>query len=199
MEELHRIEQQLFEADWKTARDEHGADAPPKHLPRTACQRMVDALQVMARQSAAYREGTHRQPAPLITIHVGYGTFTRMCELSDGTVITPGEAVPYLLEGDIERIVFSGPSRVLDVGQRERFFTGALRRAIEVRDRRCTHPSGCNVTAEHCHMDHIIRYADGGPTTQENGRCQCRTHNIQRENHPELDPDQRPPPRDDTS
>ncbi|MEY2430301.1 MAG: hypothetical protein QOC92_26 [Acidimicrobiaceae bacterium] len=200
LEELHRIEQRLFEADWAEAREEHGPDALPKHLPRTAFQRMADALQIMARQSSGYRDGVHRLPRPLITILVGQGTFSRMCELSDGTVVSPGQAVPYLCEGDIERIIFDSPSRVIDVGVRQRFFTGALRRAIEVRDRHCTDPSECDVPAEDCHIDHNIRYVDGGLTTQENGRCRCATHNLQRENHPELDPDQRPPPdEDDTS
>jgi hypothetical protein len=198
LEELHRIEQRLFEADWADARAEHGPDALPKHLPRTAFQRMADALVIMARQSSAYRDGVHRLPRPLITIHVGRGTFSKMCELADGTVVAPGQVVPYLCEGDIERIIFDGPSQVIDVGVRERFFTGALRRAIEVRDRHCTHASGCNVPAEDCQIDHKIRYTDGGLTVQDNGRCHCKTHNLQRENHPELDPDQRPPP-DDTS
>ncbi|MEY2422281.1 MAG: hypothetical protein QOI95_2348, partial [Acidimicrobiaceae bacterium] len=150
LEELHRIEHSLFEADWAAARAEYGPDASPAQLPRTAWQRMADALQIMARQSAAYREGVHRLPRPLITIHTGQGPFTRMCELADGTVITPAQAVPYLCEGDIERIIFDTPSRVIDVGVRQRFFTGALRRAIEVRDRHCQHPSGCNTAAEHC-------------------------------------------------
>jgi hypothetical protein len=200
MTELHRIEQQLFEADWAEARAENGPDALPKHLPRTAFQRIADALQIMARQSAAYREGVHRRPRPLITIVAGEDTFARTCELADGTVIAPGQVVPYLCEGDIERIVFDGPSRVTDVGVRERFFTGAVRRAIEVRDRHCQHPSGCGVLAEDCEIHHKIRYADGGPTTQDNGQCQCKAHNLDLENHPEhdpgTDPDQRPPPDD---
>jgi hypothetical protein len=163
---------------------------------------MADAMQIMARQSAAYREGVHRLPRPLITIHTGEGTFSKMCELSDGTVIAPGQVVPYLCEGDIERIIFDSPSRVIDVGVRERFFTGALRRAIQVRDRHCQHASGCDVPAEDCQVDHKVRYTDGGPTTQDNGRCYCATHNRDRENHPEHDhnqPEERPPPDDDIS
>ena len=190
MTEFHRVEQQLFDEDWAAARAKHGPDALPKHLPRTHAQRMADAFVIIARQSAAYREGVHRLPRPLITIHVGQGTFSRMCELADGTVIAPEQAVPYLCEGDIERIIFDGPSRVIDVGVRERFFTGALRRAIQVRDRHCQHPSGCDVPAEDCQIDHKIRYTDGGLTTQDNGRCYCDTHNINRNN----DPNERPPP-----
>ena len=91
--------------------------------------------------------------------------------------------------------MFDGPSRVIDVGVRQRFFTGALRRAIEVRDRHCQFP-GCDVPAEDCQIDHKTRYTDGGLTTQDNGRCYCATHNRQRERR--HDHDQRPPP-DDTS
>ncbi|MEY2451235.1 MAG: hypothetical protein QOD92_809 [Acidimicrobiaceae bacterium] len=200
MTELHRIEQQLFEQDWADARANHGPDALPEHLPRTFGQRQADALQTMARNSAGYRDGIHRLPRPLITIHAGQGTFNRLCELADGTVIAPAQAVPYLCEGDIERIVFDSPSRVIDVGVRERFFTGALRRAIQARDRHCQHPSGCDIPAEDCDIDHIIEHAKGGLTTQRNGRCACRTHNLQRNNQPEhFDPDARPPPDDDTS
>ena len=46
------------------------------------------------------------------------------------------------------------------MGVRRRFFRGALRRAIEVRDRRCTHPSGCDVPAERCDIDHIVPLAE---------------------------------------
>ena len=66
-----------------------------------------------------------------------------------------------------------------------RFFTGATRRAIEVRDRECTHPF-CDVSAPFCQVDHIQPWALGGPTTQENGRLLCPPHNGQR--------NQRPPP-----
>ena len=63
--------------------------------------------------------------------------------------------------------------------------TGATRRAIEVRDRECTHPF-CEVRAPFCQVDHIQPWALGGPTTQENGRLLCPPHNGQR--------NQRPPP-----
>ena len=176
--ELRSIEQELYEADWAAARDEHGPDALPSHLPRTAAQRHADAQVEMARRSRAYRHGTYQRPRPLITVHVGLGTLSRMCELADGTVVSPGQVFPLLTEAEVERIVFDSPSRVLDVGVRQRFFTGALRRAIEVRDRRCAE---CEVLAEDCEIDHEIRYADGGLTTQDNGRCMCALHNRERE------------------
>jgi 5-methylcytosine-specific restriction endonuclease McrA len=66
-----------------------------------------------------------------------------------------------------------------------RFYTGATRRAVELRDRRCTHPY-CHRPLDDCEVDHIVTYAEGGPTTQENGRLLCSFHNRLR--------NQRPPP-----
>ena len=65
---------------------------------------------------------------------------------------------------------------------RSRLFTGGTRRAIELRDRICTHPY-CYEPAESCQVDHIETYAEGGPTTQENGRLLCGFHNRLRNQH----------------
>ncbi len=115
------------------------------------------------------------RPRPLVTVLVGLETFTgRVCELADGTVVAPGLVAGLLDRATIERVVFDGPDRVMAVGQ-ARLFTGALRRAIEVRDRHCTHP-GCTVPAERCDVDHVIPYAHAGPTTQANGVLRCPAH-----------------------
>ncbi len=142
---------------------------------RTARQRRADALVEMASRSRTARIGGLR-PRPLVTILTGQESFARVCELSNGTVLTPGQVVPLLAEGEIERVVFDGPDRVLSVSRR-RTFTGALRRAIEVRDRHCQHPSGCDEPAERCDVDHIQPYSDGGETSQGNGRLSCWPHN----------------------
>jgi hypothetical protein len=183
LDELQRREQALFEEDWKQARDEHGPDALPDQLPRTAPQRRLDALVEMARRSASMPADA-QSPRPLFTVLVGYEAFAKLCEMADGTVVAPGQLIPHLGDADIERIVFDGPSRVIDVGVRQRFFTGALRRAIEVRDRHCQHPSGCDVPAHRCHIDHIEPYGEGGLTIQANGRCYCPVHNRQRVGRP---------------
>jgi len=79
----------------------------------------------------------------------------------------------------VERIVFDTPSRVTDVGVRRRIFTGATRRAVEVRDQQCFHEY-CEIPAEACEIDHVEPYAAGGLTTQANGRAACAFHNRQR-------------------
>ncbi len=184
LNELARLEGQLFEADWAEARAANGDQATESQLSRTAGQRRADAFVEMAKRSAAM-DPDAVMPRPLFTVLVGYDSFSRTCELSSGTVVAPAQLVPYLTDTDIERIVFDGPSRVIDVGVRQRFFTGALRRAIQVRDRHCTHPSGCDVPAEQCEIDHEVPYSEGGLTTQGNARCACRGHNVQRNNRPD--------------
>ena len=83
-----------------------------------------------------------------------------------------------LTSAEYERIVFDPRSRVIDVSHR-RCFTGALKRAIQIRDRHCTHP-GCRVPADKCQIDHIVEHANGGATSLENGRLLCPAHNRQR-------------------
>jgi hypothetical protein len=179
--ELHRLERELFEADWAAARAEHGDAATSSHLARTARQRRHDALVEMAQRSAtAPSDG--KRPLPLVTVLCGYQAFAQICELADGTLLSPATVAGLLDDAVIERIVFDGPSRVLDLG-RARRFVGAARRAVEVRDRHCTGP-GCHIPAHRCHIDHIHRYRDGGTTHPDNGQALCAPHNRLREHPP---------------
>ena len=182
--ELARIEKDLFDADWADAKAVHGDDTRPEHLIRSPAQRRADALTEMARRSASWqpRRISDGSPRPLFSVHIGPDTVTRMCELASGTVIAPGLLVPYLGEAAVERIVYGPESRVIDLSKQARFFTGGLRRAMELRDRWCTHP-GCTEPAEDCHVDHVTPRCHGGETTQENGRARCDTHNWWAWNH----------------
>ena len=143
------------------------------------------------------------QPRPLITVLVGEAALEHLCELASGTVIAPGLIVPLLSKADIERVVFDGPDRVIGMS-RERSFTWALRRAIEVRDRHCRHPCGCDEPADNCDVDHITPHSEGGPTSQENGTLECHPHNRDAKKHnakpkppPPSPPDDRPRPKAD--
>jgi uncharacterized protein DUF222/HNH endonuclease len=178
---LERIYQELDEADWADARAEHGPLATVDHLPRTPAQRRADALVEMARRAMAAPVGA-RLPEPLITVLVGYETLHGPIRelLNNGTVVTPGQIAGMLSHADVERIVYApGGRSIVDVSQRARFFRGGLRRTVEVRDRRCTYP-GCSQPAERCDVDHVVPWAQGGLTTQDNGRLRCPPHNRHR-------------------
>jgi hypothetical protein len=187
--ELNRLEQQLFDADCVEAKERLGRTPRIDELTRTSAQRRADALVEMATRSrSAPADGI--RPAPLFSVFVGYETIQgRICELENGTVISPSALVPWMDSAYFERAVFSLGGRV-DVSVRARLFSGGTRRAIELRDRICTHPY-CYEPADSCQADHIQPYADGGPTTQENGRLLCGFHNRLRN---QRDRRQRPPP-----
>ena len=133
-------------------------------------------------QRSATSPADGRRPKPLFTVLLGDHSFAQLCELANGTVITPRDLVPWLGAAELETVLFDGPSTVIAVSHR-RSFTGALRRAVEVRDRHCQHPAGCDQPADRCDIDHIVPYAEGGTTSQFNGRPECATHNRHQDKH----------------
>ena len=191
--ELDRLADDLFEADCAEAKERLGRAARIDELARTSGQRRADALVEMATRSrTAPAEGI--RPAPLFSVLVGYETLHgRICQLENGTVLHPSALEPWMDSAYFERATFTLGTRV-DVSVRSRFFTGGTRRAIELRDRMCTHPH-CYEPAEHCQVDHIQPYASGGLTTQDNGRLLCGFHNrLRNQKEGKGDQRQRPPP-----
>jgi hypothetical protein len=162
--ELKRLEREIYLADKKAG------------ISRSTSQRNADALVEMARRSTA---STGTPARPLFTVLVGDESLTRLCELGNGTVIAPGALLPWMCTAMLESVIFDGPSTVISVSHK-RTFTGAIRRAIQVRDRHCQHTSGCDVAAQDADVDHITASAHGGPTTQFNGRIICPPHNRDR-------------------
>lgn len=181
--ELKRLDTQLFEADWAEAKARVGDNVSVADLARTPAQRRWDALVEMATRSAATAAGS-RRPEPLLSVFIGYETFVGMlCELADGTVVSPASLKPWLDDAWIERVVFDGPSRVVDVGVQRRLFEGATRRAVQLRDRECFHPY-CDLPAADCDVDHVQPWTASGPTVQANGRPACGFHNRARQRSP---------------
>jgi Domain of unknown function (DUF222) len=174
LEALDRIENELYLDDKRTG------------AVRTDKQRRADALVEMARRAMA-APAVARQPRPLISVVMGDWSFRRLCELSDGTIVTPNALVPYVTSADVEAVLFDGPLTGVGVSHK-RTFTGAVRRIIEVRDRRCQHPSGCDVPMSKCDVDHVIPYRVCGITRQEDGRLECSAHNRDSTLH-QLGPD----------
>ncbi|HUO49790.1 MAG TPA: DUF222 domain-containing protein [Acidimicrobiales bacterium] len=180
--ELERLEAAEFDEDRAEAAARLGRDPLPGELRRTPGQRRADALVEMATRSRGF-PADGRRPAPLFSVLVDFPTMRgRICELAQGTVVTPGSLVPWLEAADVERAVFTPGGRV-EVGPAVRLFSGATRRAIELRDRECAHPC-CDRPAHLCQVDHIVPWSEGGPTTQENGRLLCPFHNRLRNTRP---------------
>lgn len=183
LNELERLERIEFAADWREARERMGETATAADLRRTPAQRRHDAQVEMAKRSAAMPPDA-RQGRYLLTVLVGYETMRgRICELADGTVVTPGQVVPLLTNADVERAVFGPESRVIDLGRRARLFKGGTRRAVQLSELECSEES-CDVRFERCEVDHIERWEHGGPTDRANGRLRCPRHHEGRRRRP---------------
>jgi hypothetical protein len=156
----------------------------------------------MARRSASRGTDAGRS-VPIFHVHVGWESLHgALSELEGGTPVPQSQLLSWMEGADIvrvrhdpegpvtlshatrlkevtadclERAVFDAKDRK-ECNPADRIFTGATRRAIEIRDRRCAHPY-CEVPARRCEVDHIVPYTQGGPTTQQNGRLLCRFHN----------------------
>lgn len=191
-ETLQRIEDEMFSDDWRLARDRLGDQVTAGSLWRTPAQRRADALVEMARRASSTPAGA-TAPRPLTIVHVDHHTFEaaiaslasgapfaippndRLCELDDGTVITPTQMVEQAAIGDVRRLVYGAPGVILDYGRRVRLFEGALREAVQARDRECRHP-GCEIPARRCEIDHVVEWHEGGPTVHSNAEARCSFH-----------------------
>jgi hypothetical protein len=190
--ELARIERELFRTDWAAAKAIHGDKTRFEHLGRTGDQRRADALVEMAQRSASAGPGAATR-RPLVSVLVGFDAVrSRLAELEDGTSVTTDQALRTMTVADLERAVW-GPDDRVAVSRRTRLFTGAERRAVEIRDRHCTQP-GCDLPPDRCDVDHVQRYEHGGETDQTNGRLRCPTHHQGRR----ADPMSRPQPWEHT-
>jgi hypothetical protein len=81
-------------------------------------------------------------------------------------------------DGSISRIITGPEGQILDSGRASRTFTAAQRRAIIARDRHCRWEH-CDRPAAWCDAHHKIHWADGGPTSTDNGILICGRHHHQ--------------------
>jgi 5-methylcytosine-specific restriction endonuclease McrA len=168
-EALRRIERDLYRQDQR-----HG-------IVRSPAQRMAAALVEMAvRSHTVPADG--RRPEPLLCILAGEATVERLCELATGIVIAPGQIVPHLDRSQVQTFIFDGADQVIAASP-QRSFRGMLRRAIQVRDRHCQHPSGCDAPITRCDVDHRIAHRHGGVTAQANAQLECEPHNRKSDLH----------------
>lgn len=73
-------------------------------LARTPAQRRADTLVEMARRAATAPENG-QPPRFLVSALIDFNTlWDRICELSDGTVLTPDEAARIITRADLERV-----------------------------------------------------------------------------------------------
>ncbi|MGW4679601.1 DUF222 domain-containing protein, partial [Micromonospora taraxaci] len=146
---------------------------------RCAGQRRHDALADVCR--LALRTGelpdSGGDPAQVV-VTTGYDALTRQLSagaLDIGLQLTPHTVRRLACDATILPAVLGGAGQVLDVGRQRRLVTGALRRALVLRDGGCAFP-GCDRPPRWCAAHHIQHWADGGPTNLTNAVLLCGHH-----------------------
>ncbi|HSL59345.1 MAG TPA: DUF222 domain-containing protein, partial [Acidimicrobiales bacterium] len=192
----------LAEARARLGRD----DVAPDELDRTPAQRRADALVAMAHRAAtAPPEG--RRPEPLVNIVIDQASFEnelarlcgaetpapdtidpagRVCHTLSGHQLHPGDAVAAAVIGHVRRVVVDAKGTVIDLGRKQRCFTGPARDAVLLNQSlnggppRCMWP-GCDRAVRHLQIDHVEAWRAGGPTDTANGWPGCGFHNRLKE------------------
>jgi hypothetical protein len=163
----------------------HSASAPngPKD-PRSAAQRRFDGLVAICERALQARELPDTGGvAPHVSVIVDYATLMKAqgaggATLGFGSVISADAARMLACDGSISRIITGPNGEILDSGRATRTFTAAQRRAIIARDRHCQ-GQHCDTPAAWCDIHHKTHWADGGPTSIDNGILLCGRHHRQ--------------------
>ena len=152
--------------------------------PRSAAQRRADAfVQVVEAASRALGDGGLVAPARTEVLLTVPATVDECCGVQPagpahlqwmGTVTD--EAVSLLsCDASVTRIAVDVEQAPVDVSPTARLFTGRTRKAIVARDQSCVM---CGNPASWTDVHHIVHFAEGGPTTCDNGCLLCRTCHI---------------------
>jgi hypothetical protein len=146
---------------------------------RTPAQRRADALVEicqLALHTGQLPEHGGDRPQVVVTVpfdllrrELGAGT------LDTGQTLSPEQVRRMACDAQLIPAVLGGQGQVLDLGTARRLFTGPVRRALILRDGGCAFP-GCDRHARWCQAHHLTGWADGGPTSVDNGVLVCHFH-----------------------
>ncbi|HYO36763.1 MAG TPA: DUF222 domain-containing protein, partial [Geodermatophilus sp.] len=166
---------------FSTAVEAHVQADRPAGDERTRAQRQGDALVQLADNALATGSApVLRTVKPHVAVRIdlddlatGEGTATT----GFGAVISAARARWLACDGRISRVVFGPDGVPLDVGREQRLVSGALRRAVELRDGGCVF-TGCDAPSHWADVHHLVHWIDGGDTSLDNSALLCERHHT---------------------
>jgi len=182
-----------WRVDWNDAKEQLGPDAAIRlsDLARAEPQRRADALH-NALLAASAHPGEGQGPLPVLNILIDRDTFeteltggdhdpTRYrdmtCRTQHGDPLPIAEASAMALLSHIRRVVYDATSTVIDLGRKQRLFTGAAREAVMLMHTTCIW-HGCEAPIRRCQADHNTEWGhQSGVTCPHNGAPLCGVHN----------------------
>ncbi len=146
---------------------------------RSPGQRRHDALADICRLTLRTGElpDSGGDPAQIV-VTTNYDSLARQLDLGTldtGLQLTPETVRRLACDAAILPTILGSTGQPLDVGRQRRLITGALRRALVLRDRGCAFP-GCDRPPRWCDAHHIRHWADGGDTSLANAVLLCGHH-----------------------
>jgi hypothetical protein len=146
---------------------------------RTAPQRRADALTEVCRAALGTNllSTAGGEPVQLV-VTCGFDALTRQLGvgmLDTGVRLSPETVRRLACDAVVLPAILGGASQVLDLGRQRRLFTGAVRRALVLRDGGCAFPA-CDRPPAWCQGHHIVSWLDHGDTDLDNGALLCGHH-----------------------
>ena len=186
-----------FLADWEAGVAIHGDKMCVSLMARTERQRRFDAM--LAVFAAAAGSGVLANFEPTVNILWDQASFEHTlekalggspepldpsvphrCETADGVQLDPMDVLVAAAVGHVRRVVIDSAGVVIDLGRKQRLFTGPLREILLALARHCFEP-GCHHSPRE--VDHVLPYSQAGPTNSRNGGPACGHHNRWRSRH----------------
>ena len=181
-----------FLADWEQGVAEHGEAMHRTLLSRTDAQRRLDALHAIF-QAAAKGLGKGDSSGPVVNIVWDQASFEHelqraaggtpelldanvphFCRTSSGTPIDPRDALIAALVGQVRRVVVDSAGVIINLGRKQRLFTGGVRDTILALQVACMW-AGCRQRPRE--VDHLLPWVRGGLTDAANAGGACGHHN----------------------
>ncbi len=201
-EGYRRVHQQRFLRHWS---DEEGAFRLEARLCPDTGAKLLAALEVHQRRifatargegrrepyeayaadalvALACGEAERRGPVPVVHVRVDHAALVRghveegeVCDIPGLGPIPVATARALATDGVLKVLVTRGVD-VVAVAHGGRTVPAHVRSALEARDPKCVVP-GCDV-GERLEIDHLVSFAEGGPTTLENLARLCHRHHA---------------------
>lgn len=158
------IDTQVMRADPTGPEADGGGSATRPNL----AQQRADALVACVTDG-----GGNVQTEVVVHVREDGNTFTDGTPLADHAV---GRMLP---DAFVSLLIHDIEGRPIDASFRRRFPTRRQRRVVDERYAECAHP-GCHARVL-LQADHVVAYADGGPTVIANLQALCGPHNRAKE------------------
>jgi len=176
---LDAIGAEVVTAALETRPDSTSSMAEPRTAAQRRADRLVDLCAAGDGSKPAGGGGTRSTVDVAIDIHTLAGDDAPIdqlrAELDHGGPITGPSLDRLLCDASYRALITDGPRVVLAYNRATPEIPPALRRAVRLRDRRCTF-DGCDRPWHWCDLHHLVPRNRGGPTTAENLTLLCRFH-----------------------